>query len=96
MGTQFVTLYSDEAHQANPDYETSDCQERVDRDRVFMECVVGQGIQSILGEIRETGNTDDSSVDATEGCEAKNLCRVVTVFVSTGFGRVLDAFGGEA
>lgn len=60
-----------------------------------MECVVGQGIQSILGEIRETGKADDRSVDATERCEAEHLCRVVTVFVSTGFGRVLDAFQGR-
>lgn len=57
-----------------------------------MECEVGQGIQSVLGEIRETRKTDDSSVDATEGCEAKHFCRVVTVFVSTSFGRVLGTF----
>lgn len=46
-----------------------------------MESLFGQGDDADLCEVYYTGKSNDGAVDAAKGCEAKDFCCVVTIFV---------------
>ena len=74
-------------YQCGPHDESGNCQGGIDWDRVPIKSAMCQCIQTVLGEVGNSGKANDSTVDATECSESKDLGRVIPAKVSAGTGR---------
>lgn len=73
------TSHRNKDDQCGAHHESTRCQGRVDRDRIAIKSAVREGVETILGEIRQSRETDDGSVDTTESGKAENLGGIVPI-----------------
>jgi hypothetical protein len=76
-----VTSSPHKSYERNSDKKREPEKNDVDRYRVVVEGFVGRGIERGLGEVEESGEADDQSVNFTEGGEAKDFGGVVASVV---------------
>lgn len=74
-----LALLIHKGHQSDTDYKAPNRKGNVDRDGVVVEGTMGQCVQPVLGEIHQSGETDDCSVDTTESRKAEYFGSIVTV-----------------
>ena len=65
------------SHQCRADHESRACKEYIDWDGVTLERPVSERVQSVLGEVHQTGQADDRAVNAAERGKSKYFGSVV-------------------